>query len=244
MAEHKWLLGKMWNSLKLRHAQMNSERFARIKPEQWARMQSASRRGRNTSLRSRRRLVVCYIFLLSFYLPLAGWDAWAHASRIRPWDGSLWVPYAFFIAWIAWRDMRRRLPTSTLDEYCVLNYGSDFLALEESRRVIAYLEYHRDEGRKLQDEHETGSRLRSQATAYRILSPMLVLGVAALWAVNHFWPMAQQQAVLRMTADVAIWLASVALVAPMMIRMWSEPDNPGEPSLIAPGQVVPAQKEA
>jgi hypothetical protein len=244
MAGPNSLSGRLWDFLKFRTAQMSPERFARIKPEQWIRMQRASRRGRNTSLRSRRRLVVYNIFLLSFYLPLDSWLAWTHASRIKPGDWSFWILYAFFIAWIAWRDMRRRLPTSTLDEYCILNYGSEFLALDESQRAIVFLEYDRDKGRKSQDEHETGSRLRSGATAYRILSPMLVLCVAALWAVNRFLPLVQPQAVLRMTADVAIWLASVALVAPMMIRMWTEPDNPGEPSLIVPEQIVLAQKEA
>ena len=244
MAEPNWLSAKIWDFLKLRAAAMSPERFARIKPEHWARLQSASRRGRNTSLRSRRRLVVYYIFLLSFYLPLEGWFLGTHAVRLKLSDVAFFAPLAFILAVTARREFRRRLPTSTLDEYATLNRESDFLALDGRERSILYLEYIRDKGRKLQDEYEADSRVRAQGTAYRFLTPLLVVTVAAVWAACLFCPQASPLVVLRMTADVAIWLASVALVAPMMIRMWTEPDNPGEPILIVPGQAVPAQKEA
>jgi len=147
--------------------------------------------------------------------------------------------WPLLIAWGSLRQMRRSLPVSSLDEYALTHYGSEFLAVEERARALAFLEFERDEGLR-EDEHEATLVGRSKEIAYRILRPCLILLIGVyLWVVCRQQPLARPQVMFQITADTGIWLALMALVLPTMVRAWTQPDNPAEPMLVAA-----AQKEA
>lgn len=239
MAQQSWFSSRFLSFLQPRIERIGRKRWARVSPEQWMRLARASRRGRNLSRRSRRFHVVCYIALISFFAPIDSWLTWAHAGRLKAPDAqSLALLVPFLLACIVLRQMRRKLSGSTLDDYAIMSHGSSFLTLEEGQRALVLLEWGRDEG-QLQDEREANLRLRSKAVAYRILRPCLILAVAAYWIVFCRLPIhANSQALFRITVDVAIWLASFAIVLPLMVHMWTQPDNLDEPTL-----AVGAEKE-
>jgi len=88
-------------------------------------------------------------------------------------------------------------------------------------------------GRVKVDEHEAERRLQAQAAAYRLLGPALVVFVAGYWGVCLFGPFEATRSALAVTAVVVTWLAALVLAAPTMIRMWTQPDEPGETAAVA-----------
>jgi hypothetical protein len=48
-----------------------------------------------------------------------------------------------------------------------------------------------------------------------------------------FGPFEATRSALAVTAVVVTWLAALVLAAPTMIRMWTQPDEPGDTAAVA-----------
>jgi hypothetical protein len=182
------------------------------------------------SLRVRRALVVGWIFLLTFF-------AWVTVipARISPALGLTNAVLWLGLTWWGFRTMRIRLAQPTLEDRAVVEYGTEFDDLTERQRGDLFNQQIRDGfmGSVRHDEREAALRMRSEGAAYRLLRPGLVVVVAIYWVVCLLGPFAAEREMLGMTAIAFSWLAAAVLVLPTVVRMWTQPDEVGEPKVVA-----------
>jgi hypothetical protein len=182
------------------------------------------------SLRVRRALVVGWIFLLGFF-------AWVtliparNSALLGLENAVLWMA----IVWWGFRAMRIRLAQPTMEDRAAVEYEAEFDALTERQRADLFNQQIRDGfmGSVRHDEREVELRMRSEDAAYRLLRPGLVVVVAGYWAVCLMGPFATEREMLAVTAIAFTWLAASVLVLPTMLRMWTQPDEVGEPRVVA-----------
>jgi hypothetical protein len=180
------------------------------------------------SRRVRRVLAIGWIFLLAFYAGLTVFVT-RDSALLGLGNAVLWLG----IVWWAFRAMRIRLAQPTLGDRAVMEYGAEFDQLTEWQRVDLFKEQIRDglKGSVRQDEREAELRMQSEAAAYRLLRPGLVVVVAGYWAVCLLGPFAAEREVLGMTAVAFTWVSAVVLAMPTLVRMWTQPDEVGEPRI-------------
>jgi hypothetical protein len=205
-------------------------RAAELGPEQWAKFLRFSRP--TPSRRARRMLVLGWIVLLAVYARIAFFVArlWAPGA-IGP------VVFAMLFAWFAFTRMRMSLSRTSLEDRALAEFGERFEALAQSQRIALSEKYMRDSvlGSRISagDERETSLRLSSEAAAYGLLRPGLVLVLAAYWAFCLLGSLADPtREVLARTAIAFSFLVLGVLALPTMVCMWTQPDEPGEPKLV------------
>jgi hypothetical protein len=203
-------------------------RSGRLGPEEWAKVQRLSRSGR--SRRARRWLALVCAGLLGFYASVAFFGArlWAVAGLVNT---ALLSAVAL---WVSHR-VQLGLAQSTLEDRAVMAYGTEFEALEEKQRGELAQQMIRDgiRGKVQLDEREYELRLRSEGAAYRLLRPGLAAAAGVYWAVCLLGPFAAHREMLAMTAVAFSWLAVAVLALPTMVRLWTQPDEVGEPRVVA-----------
>jgi hypothetical protein len=205
--------------------------------EHWARVNRVSRWG-NTRL-VRRWVVLLWIALLAVdpWVVLTLAQRFAVLAKLP----ALLVPTLLqpLIAWLAFRAMQTGLAQPTLEDDALMQHGEPFDALTSERRQQLLQQRSKDLllGRIHRDEREAELRLAAEGTAYRLLRPGLVLVVAAYWAVCLLGPFAAVRETLAITGLAVTWIAIAVLVLPTMVRMWTQPNEVGDP------QIVNAEKE-
>jgi hypothetical protein len=203
-------------------------RSGRLGPEEWAKVQRLSRSGR--SRRARRWLALLCAGSLGFYASVAFFGArlWAVAGLVNT---ALLSAVAL---WVSHR-VQLGLAQSTLEDRAVMEYGTEFEALEEKQRGELAQQVIRDgiRGKVQLDERECELRLRSEGAAYRLLRPGLAVAAGVYWAVCLLGPFAAQREMMAMTAVAISWLAVAVLVLPTIVRLWTQPDDVGEPRVVA-----------
>jgi hypothetical protein len=182
------------------------------------------------SRRARRVLVLGWIALLGLF-------AWVTLVPMRV-SAVLGLGNAVLLLGVAWwgfRAMRIRLAQPTLEDRAVMEYGAEFDKLTERQRGEVFNRQIRDglRGGVQHDEREAELQLRAEGAAYRLLRPGLAVVVAGYWAVCLLGPFAAVREVLAVTAVVFTWLAFAVLALPTMVRMWTQPDEVGEPRVVA-----------
>jgi hypothetical protein len=205
--------------------------------EHWARVNRVSRWG-NTRL-VRRWVVLLWIALLAVdpWVVLTLAQRFAVLAKLP----ALLVPTLLqpLIAWLAFRAMQTGLAQPTLEDDALMQHGEPFDALTSEQRQQLLQQRSKDLllGRIHRDEREAELRLAAEGTAYRLLRPGLVLVVAAYWAVCLLGPFAAVRETLAITGLAVTWIAIAVLVLPTMVRMWTQPNEVGDP------QIVNAEKE-
>jgi hypothetical protein len=205
--------------------------------EHWARVNRVSRWG-NTRL-VRRWVVLLWIALLAVdpWVVLTLAQRFAVLAKLP----ALLVPTLLqpLIAWLAFRAMQTGLAQPTLEDDALMQHGEPFDALTSEQRQQLLQQRSKDLllGRIHRDEREAELRLAAEGTAYRLLRPGLVLVVAAYWAVCLLGPFAAVRETLAITGLAVTWIAVAVLVLPTMVRMWTQPNEVGDP------QIVNAEKE-
>jgi uncharacterized SAM-binding protein YcdF (DUF218 family) len=205
--------------------------------EHWARVNRVSRWG-NTRL-VRRWVVLLWIALLAVdpWIVLRLAQRFAVLAKLP----ALLVPTLLqpLIAWLAFRAMQTGLAQPTLEDDALMQHGEPFDALTSEQRQQLLQQRSKDLllGRIHRDEREAELRLAAEGTAYRLLRPGLVLVVAAYWAVCLLGPFAAVRETLAITGLAVTWIAIAVLVLPTMVRMWTQPNEVGDP------QIVNAEKE-
>jgi len=181
------------------------------------------------SRRARRALVIGWILLLGFF-------AWVTLipTRLSAVLGLENTVLFLGLAWWAFRAMRIQLAQPTLEDRAVMEYGAEFDELTERQRGEIFNRQIRDgfRGRVRHDEREAELRLQSEGTAYRLMRRGLVFVVAGYWGVCLLGPFGAERTMLAVTAIAFTWLAFGVLVLPTMVRMWTQPDEVGEPRVL------------
>jgi hypothetical protein len=205
-------------------------RAGTLGPEEWAKVRKMSQTGK----RRTRRLLLALLWMpvLAFEIAVS-----LRMVRLDPWAGligSAWLT-ALLGLWV--RSLRIGFAQVSLEDRAVIEYGAEFDALKEKQRGEVFQRAVRDGlfGRVKVDEHEAERRLQAQGAAYRLLGPVLLVFVTGYWAVCLFGPFAATRSALAVTAVVVTWLAALVLAAPTMIRMWTQPDEPGETAAVVLG---------
>jgi hypothetical protein len=196
-------------------------------PEEWAKVRKMSRTGKTR--RTRRMFALLWLPVLAFEVAVS-----LRVVRLDPWAGLISAAWLTLLMWLSVRALRIGFAEVSLEDRAVMEYGAQFDALKEKQRGEIFQRAVRDVlfGRVKVDEHEAERRLQAQGAAYRLLAPALVVFVAGYWAVCLLGPFAVTRSSLAVTAVVVTWLAALVLAAPTMIRMWTQPDEPGETAAV------------
>jgi hypothetical protein len=209
-----------------------SGRARKFDQEDWSRVQQFSRWG-NTR-RFRRFVVLLWIGMLAF-------DPWmvfrleqGIAVLARLPDLLLPTLSQLLITWVAFHGMKIGLAQPTIEDSAAMQFGVGFNALSSQEREELFQRRFRDLilGRVRKDEREAELRLRAEGAAYRLLRPGMVIAVAAYWAVCLFGPFEPIRGALIVTSIAFTWFAVAVLVMPTMVRMWTQPNEAGEPQIV------------
>jgi hypothetical protein len=197
-------------------------------PEEWAKVRKMSRTGKTR--RTRRLFALLWVPTLAFEIAVS-----LRVVRLDPWAGLISAAWLAALMGLSVRALRIGFAQVSLEDRAVMQYGAEFDALKEKQRGEIFQQAVRDGlfGPVKVDEHEAELRLRAQGAAYQLLGPALVVFVAAYWAVCLLGPFQATRGALAVTAVVVTWLAALVLAAPTMIRMWTQPDDPGETAAVA-----------
>lgn len=221
-----------------RGTEVRAEAWRRSTPEAeaWRRILRAARWGNNRRLR---RVVML------LWLGVLALDVWG-ASSIARRDAVLAIyPTLLLFGFALWafRRMEIGLARPTLEDRAVMEYGADFEALMEKQRGELFDRQVRESilGRVRRDEREAELRLHAEGVAYRLLRPGLAIAVAGYWAVCMLGPFRAIRGALAATAITFTWFALAVLALPAMVRMWTEPDQVGEPRVLGEegSEIVP-----
>jgi hypothetical protein len=196
-------------------------------PEEWAKVRKMSRAGKQ---RTRRLLfALLWVPVLAFEIAVS-----LRVVRLDPWAGLISTAWLTALLGLWARSLRIGFAQVSLEDRAMIEYGAGFDALKEKQRGEIFQRAVRDGlfGRVKVDEHEAEQRLRAQGAAYRLLGPALAVFVAGYWGVCLFGPFEATRSALAVTAVVVTWLAALVLAAPTMVRMWTQPDEPGETAAV------------
>jgi hypothetical protein len=202
-------------------------RAGTLGPEEWAKVRKMSRTGKNR--RTRRLFTLLWVPALALEIAVS-----LRVVRLDPWAGLMSAAWLTVLMGLTVRALRIGFAQVSLEDRAVMEYGAEFDALKGKQRGEIFQRAVRDGlfGRVKVDEHEAERRLRAQGAAYRLLGPGLVVFVTGYWAVCLFGPVGATRSALAVTAVVVTWLAALVLAAPTMIRMWTQPDEPGETAAV------------
>jgi hypothetical protein len=203
-------------------------RSGTLGPEEWAKVRRVPRTGK----RRTRRLLLALLWVPVLACEIA---VSLRLVRVDPWAGLLSTAWLTVLLGLWIRSLRIGFAQVSLEDRALMEYGAEFDALKEKQRGEIFQRAVRDGlfGRVKVDEHEAEQRLRAQGAAYRLLGPALAVFVAGYWAVCLFGPFEATRRALAVTAVVVTWLSALVLAAPTMIRMWTQPDEPGETTAVA-----------
>jgi hypothetical protein len=202
-------------------------RSEKLGPEEWAKV---LKRSQPAKRRMRRLLTLSWLPVLAFEIAVS-----LRVVRLDPWAGLMSAALLTMVMGLAVRALRIGFAQVSLEDRAVMEHGAEFDALKETQRGEIFQRAVRDGlfGRVKVDEREAEQRLRAQGAAYRLLGPALLVFVVGYWSVCLFGPFEATRSALAVTAVVVTWLAALVLAAPTMIRMWTQPDEPGESTAVA-----------
>jgi hypothetical protein len=188
--------------------------------------------------RFRRFAVLLLIVVLAF-------DPWVLSHLARSYAALAKLPQLLLptvtqllITWLAFRGAQIGLAQPTIEDSAMMQHGTEFEELTQQQREHLFQRKFRDFilGTVAKDEREAELRLRAEGVAYRLLRPGLIIVVAAYWAACLFGPFEPIRQTLTFTAIAITWLAVAVLVLPTMVRMWTQPNEAGEPRIVRSGK--------
>jgi hypothetical protein len=141
----------------------------------------------------------------------------------------------------AWQRMGLVMVTS-LDDRAMREYGVEFEQATEAQqksllsryRVGTYVYGY------FPDEYEETQERESHQRAYGVLRVLLPSVVAIYWLGWKLLPDGYARNAWTNGPVVLYWLSLLVIALPQIIRLWTEPDDPGEPKLVPSA----AEKEA
>jgi hypothetical protein len=204
--------------------------------EQWSRLRQLTHAGKTR--RFRRFTVVLWIMMLAATLAfdLFLLHRLSHSFSVFTRAVELLVVTAtqLFITWLAFRSMRIGLAQPAMDDSAAMQFGVDFDLLNPNQRndLVEQRLHELLSGRVRRDEREAELRQRAESAAYHVLRLLLPTAIVAYWAIIVLGPFANVRGTLTITAIAFTWIAVTILALPTMARMWTQPDDIGEPKLV------------
>lgn len=180
--------------------------------------------------RARRTQVVLFFFFLTLGLVEGGRPLSWHTVGIRALP-YIWAIGQVFATW----QRQRMLPVTSLDDRAMVEFGVEFEQLGEAEqndllrryRVGTYLLNY------FPDEREGVQEREAHLHAYGVLRWLLPIVAVVYWLG---WGLIPEGAVRAAWTDgpvVMTWVLLLVLGLPQMLRMWTEPDEMGEPRVVA-----------
>jgi hypothetical protein len=164
------------------------------------------------------------------------WMVWGLADSGRPLSWYTGLPYtnAAIQLFVEWR-RRQSAPVSSLDDHAMEEHGVEFEQLGEAEQkdilrrypVGMYLPNHRPDEREKELEREAKER------AYGVLGWILPVLMVIYWVGWRLLPDGRVRAGWTDGPVVLTWVLMLVLAMPQIVRMWTEPDEVGEPKIVA-----------
>ena len=184
---------------------------------------------KNRKQRARRWEVCC------FFLAMATALLWA--GEPFSWRGLIFQFVLYLSPLInVFRDWqwRRLVKVTSLDDRAMNEYGVVFEQASEAQqksllsryRVGTYVYGY------CPDEYEETQERESHQRAYAVLRVLLPSVVAIYWLGWKLLPDGYARAAWTNGPVVLYWLSLLVIALPQIIRLWTEPDDPGEPKLV------------
>jgi hypothetical protein len=183
--------------------------------------------------RSWRRFEVCLFFLMMA-------TGLAEAGIPLTWRslGMLMMPYSLILTRVfgLWKQ-QQVVKVGSLDDRAMVEYGVEFEQTTPTQQKDLLARYR--VGTFLlgdcPDEYEEAQERESYLRAYGVLR-VLLPGIAVVYWMG--WRLLPEGSVRAAWTDgpvVLTWVSLLVLAMPQLLRMWTEPDDPGaaEPRLVA-----------
>jgi len=197
----------------------------------YAYRQSVKRRKR----RSRRLEVACFFVLMAMGLAEAGVPLMWRTL------GMLMMPYCLVLTrvFLLWPGQRITTVTS-LDDRAMAEYGVEFEQTTPAQQKDLLARYR--VGTFLlgyyPDEYEEAQERESYLRAYGVLRVLLPEIAVVYWMGWCLLPEGSVRVAWTDGPVVLTWVCLLVVAMPQLLRMWTEPDDPGaaEPSLVVGAQ--------
>jgi hypothetical protein len=186
---------------------------------------------RRTQRWRRRQVFGFYLFMLTCLLVTVGGD---HHGFRAFWQALFPILIATSEALSKWRRSQQRW-VMNLDDRAHVEYGVNFdeLPAAEQKEILGRYRMGRYPLDRIPDERQDTARLRASDTAFRILRVALLCFAAAYWTVYLWMPAGPWKEALMDSPVVISWLVVFVISLPRVVEMWTEPDEVGEPRLVA-----------
>jgi hypothetical protein len=210
----------------------NPDKAAKRDREHWTRVNRVSHWGNTRRVRRAVVLLWIAVFAVDPWVVLRLAQRFAVLAKLP--DLLLPTVLQLLIVGLAFRPMQIGLAQPTLDDDALMQHGREFDALTVQQREQLLEQRSKDLllGRVHRDEREAELRLDADRRAYRLLRPGLIVVVAAYWAVCLLGPFAAVRETLAITGLAVTWIVVVVLVLPIMVRLWTQPNEAGEPRIV------------
>jgi len=184
---------------------------------------------KNRRQRSRRIEVVLFFSFMAMGLFDAGRPLTYGGLGLRV------FPYLFAVVRIfrQW-SWQRIVPVSSLDDRAMTEYGVEFERLGEAQqkellrryRVGTFLSGYSP------DEYEAGQEREAHLRAYEVMRWLLPVLVVVYWAGWRLLPEGRVRMGWTDGPVVLAWVLLLVLALPQIVRLWTEPDEVGEPKVM------------
>jgi hypothetical protein len=179
-------------------------------------------------------VILSYLYLVVLLVYLLGEDNHRHRFIFQM---LIWLSFGVSL-FRRWGSERLQI-TKNPDEMAQALYGVNFAELGklEQEEVQTTLQEGSFTAERAADERENDLKLRANNTAFRILQwglPGFALVYWCAWEFLPYW--------LGGRIDLGrvlnpgwwiLWVAGVVITLPLMIQLWTEPDEVGEPKVVA-----------
>jgi hypothetical protein len=184
---------------------------------------------RSRTRRWRRVQVALFFFWMGMGLLEAGRPLSFGTLGIRSLP-YIWVLGQIFKVW----EWQRSIPVSSLDDRSVLEHGVEFEGLREPEQKELLRRYQVGTYRMgyLPDEREGEQERRLHVQAYAVLRRLLPVIAVIYWVGWQLLPLGRMRDRWTDGPVVMTWVLLLVLALPQMIRMWTEPDEVGEPRVV------------
>ena len=186
---------------------------------------------RRTQRWRRRQVFGFYLVMVTCLLMTVGGD---HHGFNAFWQALFPILIAASEALSKWRRGQERWVTN-LDDRAQVEHGVNFdeLSAAEQKEILGRYRIGRHPVDWIPDERQNTARLRANDTAFRILRVALLCFAAAYWMVYLWMPAGPWKQALMDSPVVISWLVVFVISLPRVVEMWTEPDEIGEPRLVA-----------
>ena len=198
-----------------------------------------------------RRVLVAMVALV-FLTVFACWTGEAYIDHVRDLDAQglfhrivALVTAASMIFQVGillfWTNVTYMLAGSSTDDLAMLDYGIpyDQLTTLQRREMMVRSRARMFECCFRADERQSLQLERAERIAYRLLRWTAMAAVILSWAAYLIAPartfgwVLQWGRLMMNSPLMGTWLLMVLIALPMLIRMWTEPDEVGEPRVVA-----------